>query len=297
MRNDCKAYLLAGAGVAIFAMTLPATRLAVADLPPLTVTLGRGVLAGVLAAVFLVVRRSPLPERGDLGGLLVVFLCLVLGFPLFSSLAMRGLPASHGAVVLGILPLMTAVAATLFKGERLNRHFWQWACVGTALVIGFVLYDFGPVSLAGDDLFLLLSVLCAGIGYAFSGDLARRIGGLEAIAWALVLALPLMAAAFAWSAGGAAWQQAGLPAWAAFAYLGLFSQFLGFCFWNRAMALGGIARIGQVQLLQLFITLGGSALLLGEAITPATIVFALLVAWTVLQGRRAAAKNRVKEEG
>ncbi len=292
MKEEYKAYAFALTGVTIFAMTLPATRLAVADLPPLSVTLGRGLIAGLLAAAFLAVRRAPLPRGQDLGGLAMVFLCLVLGFPLFSSLAMQGLPAAHGAVVLGILPLITAVAATLFKGERLNGRFWLWACAGAGLVIGYVLHDFGLLSFAEGDLFLLLSVLCAGVGYAFSGDLARRIGGLEAIAWALLLALPPMAGAFIWTAEGADWRQAGLPALSAFAYLGVFSQFLGFYFWNRAMAMGGIARIGQVQLLQLFITLAGSALLLGERIGAATLIFALSVAWTVLQGRRAMAGSQ-----
>lgn len=291
MKGEYKAYIFALTGVTIFAMTLPATRLAVTDLPPLSVTLGRGMIAGLLAAVFLVVCRSPLPQRRDLGGLAMVSLCLVIGFPFFSSLAMRDLPAAHGAVVLGVLPLVTAAAAALFKGERLNGRFWLWACTGTGLIIGYVLYDFGLLSFAKGDLFLIMSVLCAGIGYAFSGDLARRIGGLEAIAWALLLALPPISVAFLWTAEGINWRQAGLQALSAFAYLGVFSQFLGFYFWNRAMAMGGIARIGQVQLLQLFITLVGSALLLGERISSVMLIFAILVALTVLKGRRAMARS------
>ena len=263
MTNATKGYLLAFAGVVIFGLTLPFTRIAVAELPPVFVGLGRALVAAVIAGIMLAVTKSPRPIRRDLVKLLVAGFGIVIGFPLFSAIAMQTAPASHGGVVLGILPLATAAAAIVFAGERPSMKFWAWAVAGSVAVVVFALKNSGGGGFYGADLWLLASIFAASIGYAISGDLTRRLGGWQVISWCLLVMVPIIALPVMFTLPEVNWN-ASAAAWWAFAYVAVFSQFLGFFFWNNGMALAGVARAGQVQLLQIFVTLAGSWALLGE---------------------------------
>ncbi|WEF33754.1 DMT family transporter [Pseudoduganella chitinolytica] len=285
--------LLGFAGVAIFSLTLPFTRLAVADLDPTFAAMARAVVAAMLAATWLAVRRAPLPPRAALPALAAVAAGCVLGFPLLTSLAMRTLPASHGAVMVGILPLATALCAALRGHERPSPAFWASALLGSSLVVGFALRQSGG-TLHAADLAVFAAVLAAAYGYAEGGRLAATLGGQQTISWALLLALPvaLPLTLWQWGTHGAALGAAGLSAWLGFAYTCVFSMFLGFFFWYRGMALGGVARVGQVQLVQPFLTLLGAALVLGEPLRTAHVGFALAVIAVVAVGRRTAVRRR-----
>ncbi len=278
-------YIYGLIAVVIFGLTLPVTSIAVAELPAVFVGLGRSVAAAILGAVYLIAIRARLPTKREFSRLAIVPLGIVFGFPLFSALAMKTAPASHGAVVLGILPLATAIAAVIFAHERPSWQFWLWGAVGAIAVTIFALMD-GGTDIYLADIYLILSVILAALGYAISGDLARTMKGLEVISWALLMALPALLVVVGFVISDVNWN-ASPKAWAAFAYVAIFSQFLGFAFWNKGMALGGISHVGQTQLFQIFITLAASAVLVGEPISFSMIFFALIVVFAVAMGRKA----------
>ena len=283
--RQTQGYLLGFVAVVIFGLTLPFTRTAVAELDPLFVSIGRTVLAGAVAAALLIVARQPIPRNGDLLRLVSTAWGIVIGFPVLSAIAMQWAPASHGGVVLGALPLATAVMSAIFAAERPSRAFWLWSIAGCAAVIVFALWDGGAALHIADSL-LVLAVIAAAAGYAIGGDLSRRLGGWQVICWALVVALPVTVPALLFLLPSTNWS-ASPAAWNSFVYLALMSQLLGFFAWNKGLALGGVAKVGQVQLLQIFVTIAASALLLGETITVRTPVFAVIVAVCVWFGRNA----------
>ncbi|MBC8337871.1 MAG: DMT family transporter [Rhodospirillales bacterium] len=283
MTDETRGMILGIIGVAGFSITLPATRVAVAGLDPVFVGLGRAVLAAAMAVVILAVTRQSLPARRHWSRLMLSALCLVIGFPLFMSIAMQTVPAAHGGIVLGVLPLVTTVAAVLC-GERPSSRFWLVALLGSALVVGFAMIRGGGALQAG-DVWLLAAAACAGTGYAISGDLSRVLGGWQVICWALVASLPLVLPPVLWVIGDVDWGVP-WPMWTGFLYVALISQLAAFFAWNRGLALGGVARVGQVQLLQLFMTLAASALLLGEVLDVTTLLFAVGVVGVVALGRR-----------
>ncbi|MGA7724066.1 MAG: DMT family transporter, partial [Opitutaceae bacterium] len=272
-------------GVLGFSLTLPMTRLAVSELNPIFVSLGRSLISAALAAGVLLWKRDSFPGARHLPSLLVVALGVVVGFPVFTTLALREVPASHGAVVTGILPLGTALFGALRARERPSAGFWLAASAGTATIVAYVVIQSGLRPTAADML-LVAAVATCSAGYAEGGRLSRELGGLRVISWALLLASPLLAipVAVVISVHG---EHASAQAWAAFAYMGVISMFLAFWAWYEGLAMGGVARVSQVQLLQPFLTIGASWLILGERITPSTIVAALIVVATVAIGRRA----------
>jgi drug/metabolite transporter (DMT)-like permease len=273
------------AGVLCFSLTLPATRVAVTDLDPTFVGLGRAVVAGILALLLLWLTRQPLPTWSQWKSLAIVAIGVILGFPLLSAWAMQQLPAAHGAVVIGLLPLGTAIAAAIRVQERPSLLFWLASSIGSFTVVGFAIASgAGQIHLA--DFTLLGAVAAASIGYAEGGRLARSLGSWQVICWALVLALPIFLIPVARIA-----LQEGLVAspiaWIGFAYVSVFSQFLGFFAWYHGMKLAGVARVGQLQLLQPFLTLIFSAILLSETITPLMLGAAIVVVGCVAIGRKA----------
>lgn len=291
-RDENIGTLLGLLAVAAFAVTLPATRVAVRALDPVFVGLGRAVGAAVLAGAFLLLTRQPLPSRQQLKSLAVVAGGVVVGFPLLSAWAMRHVDASHGGVVLGILPLATAAAAALFSGERPSARFWACAVAGSALVAGYSLTQSrGGLALA--DVALFGAVISAAIGYAEGARLSRALGGLQVISWALVLSAPVLVVPVVLAAPSTVH----LPpaAWAGFAYVMVISQFLAFVPWYRGLALGGIARVGQTQLLQPFLTIGAAVLLLGESGDAVTWLVAALVVAVVAIGRTAPVARPARE--
>ena len=287
MSRETSGMLLGLAGVAIFGMTFPATRLAVADLPPVFVALGRAVAAALLAAIWLAWKRASFPPRAAMLPLALVSLACIIGFPWLTSIALRTLPASHGAVLVGILPLATAAFSALRGNEKPSTGFWITALAGSALVVAFALHQSGG-SFHTADLLMFGAVILAAIGYTEGARLAQTMGGQQVISWALVLSAPVLAPLALWlswpHAGAIA--HAGLAAWLGFAYVAAFSMYIGFFFWYGGMARGGIARVGQVQLVQPFFTLAGAWLLLGEPLALSNIGFALAVITTVAIGRR-----------
>jgi len=271
-------------GVVIFGATLPATRIALEGFSPAFITFARALIAAFVASATLIILRKPFPRQHALS-LLIAGVLLIYGFPGFSSVAMQTVPASHGGVVLGVLPLMTATFAALFGGERPGPAFWAWSITGALLVLIFSLSG-ADIEPGIGDLWLGCAALSAACGYVISGKLARSRPGWEVISWALVITAPLSLAGtlFTWDTGIG---DPGPHALTALAYLSLGSMFAGFIFWNWGMAIGGIARVGQVQLLQSFVTLGLSALLLGETVTPVMLGFAIAVGFVVWCGRKA----------
>lgn len=272
-------------GVAIFSLTLPFTHVAVKEFDPLFISIGRTVVAAVVGAIILGITRQPLPSFQDLKLLLVVGAGVILGFPILSSLAMKTAPASHGSVVLGLLPLATAFMSTIFAGEKPSLRFWLWSILGSACVVVYALWD-GGMELHGADGLLVLAVVAASMGYAAGGHLSRKLGGWQVICWALLLFLPVtlpLAYHFASNVTGAE----STPAWLCFGYISLMSQLVGFFAWNKGLAMGGVARVGQVQLLQSFMTQLGAWALTGEALTLRSLLFAALVVVCVWFGRKA----------
>lgn len=256
-------------GVVIFSGSLPATRLAVGGFEPLFLTSARAVIAALLGAALLRALRQSRPGRGDLASLAVVALGVVVGFPLLTALALQRVTSAHSVVFIGLLPLATAIFAVLRGGERPKPVFWLFSGLGSLCVAGFALFQSGGGSLDGDLLMVLAIVLC-GLGYAEGATLSRRLGGWQVISWALVLALPVMAAV-ALATLPAVWSGVDGAAWAGLAYVSVFSMLIGFVFWYRGLALGGIAGVGQLQLLQPFFGLALAGFLLGEP-----------VAWTMV---------------
>ena len=282
--EEVQGWLWGFLGVAIFSVSLPMTRIAVAELPPLIAGPGRALVAAVPAALLLWLTRQRWPRGREWLGLAIASLGVVLGFPLLSAWAMQRVEASHGAVVLGILPLATAVFGAALAGERPSVRFWIVAAIGSTLVVIFALDDAG--TLAWADLALLAAVFSAGLGYAEGARLSRALGGWQVISWALVLSVPFLAVPVGLALPEVDWSGLSWRTWIAFAYVALFSQYLGFFFWYRGLQLGGIAKIGQIQLLQAFMTFGVAALLNGEAIGWRTIAFAVAVVACVAIGRR-----------
>jgi drug/metabolite transporter (DMT)-like permease len=262
-------------GVLIFSFTLPATRIAVQDLDATFVGLGRAIVAAVLAALALLITRQPLPTRGQALRLAVVALGVVVGFPLLSAWALRTAPASHSAIVNGLLPMTTAIIGVLWDGDRPAPLFWVAALIGMITVVGFVLIE-GKTGLVTSDLAMLGAVLIGGVGYVGGGRMARELGSWQTICWALVISAPFLVIPVGISAAQHG-LQAPPNAWLGFAYVSVFSMFLGFFAWYHGLALGGIARVGQVQLIQALLTITWSALLLGEAISPLMLVAAVIV--------------------
>jgi drug/metabolite transporter (DMT)-like permease len=263
--------------------------MAVQEFDPLFVSIGRTVLAALVALPLLLLTRQPWPDRSDLKTLVVIVAGVVLGFPILSTFAMKTAPASHGSVVLALLPLGTAFMSTIFAGEKPSRIFWLWSLLGSAAVIVYALWD-GGVSLHGADSVLVLAVIAASMGYAAGGSLSRKLGGWQVICWALIVALPVTVPLTIYFSSAVTAQES-LQAWACFAYLGLMSQLVGFFAWNKGLAQGGVAKVGQVQLLQTFMTQIAASFILRENLTLRSLLFAGLVATCVWFGRKAQVKS------
>jgi drug/metabolite transporter (DMT)-like permease len=283
--------LLGFFGMCLFAGTLPATRLAVMGLDPLFLTAARGTLAGSAGLIVLLVTRRPMLPRSLWLEMCAAAFCTVLVFPLLAALAMQTVAAAHGGVVFGILPLATAAAAAIFAHERPSRGFWLASAAGTIIVLTFVLRRSGGEVFSVGDVFLLGTVAAGAVGYTLSGRLAALMPGWEVISWQVVLLLPLAVVAtfVLWPADIAG---VPIPSWAALAYVGLVSQYTAFFVFNAAMAMGGIARVGQIMLLQPFMIVALALPVNGEPIDVETILFAAAVVTTVLIGQRMRVERR-----
>lgn len=271
-------------GVLIFSGSLPATRLAVAGFAPLFLTAARAVIAALLGAALLAALRQKRPARADLFALCLVSLGVVVGFPLLTALALRQINAAQSIVFIGLLPLSTAVFGVLRGGERPRPAFWLFSLIGATAVAGFALGQGGTAGLT-PSLLMVAAILVCGLGYAEGAALSRRLGGWQVISWALVLALPPMAA-LALATWPETWGGIGPAAWSGLAYVSVFSMLVGFVFWYRGLALGGIAGVGQLQLLQPFFGLALAALLIGEPVSGTMLAVSAVVVLCVAGARR-----------
>lgn len=244
---------------------------------PLFVGSGRAVVAALLAAIALAATRQRLPRGSQWARLAIVTGGVVVGFPILTSFALRDAPASHGAVVIALLPAATAVVAVLRERERPPASFWWAAVLGVVAAVGFALLQGGDFTgLRWADLLLLAAVLAAAFGYAEGGLLARELGAWQTVSWALVLGAPVMALLTVVAIGEQA-PRGGVAEWLAFAYLAIVSAYLGFFAWYRGLAIGPMARISQIQLTQPVMSIAWAGLLLGEELTWMTVLGGLAV--------------------
>lgn len=271
-------------GMLIFSGSLPATRAALGGFDPLFVTAARAGGAGILGALFLLAFRQRWPTRQEWETLARVALGVVVGFPLLSAFALKDITAAHSLVFVGLLPLSTASFAAALGGERPHPAFWVFSGLGATFVAGYALSQGSPGSLVGDGLMVAAIVIC-GFGYAEGGRLSRSLGSWQVICWALVLSLPFMLPLAILKLPYAS-QTIPSPAWVGLAYVTLFSMLVGFFFWYRGLAQGGVASVSQLQLLQPFFGLLLSALLLGESVDLAMIATAAAVILCVAGARR-----------
>lgn len=288
--NEVRGLWLGLLGVVIFALTLPMTRLAVgtAQAPQMSgvfIAGGRAVVAAALSALLLLATRAPLPARSDWWPLAITSAGVVFGFPLFTSIAMRHVEAVHASVIVGVLPLATAAVGAWLHRQRPSAGFWACAALGSALVVAFAIIRSGGSGLAIQpaDAMLLAAMACAAVGYGYGARLSQHMRAEHVICWALLIALP-MTLPLAWLTR----PLSPLPAsaWWGFAYVAVFSMWLGFFAWYRGLALGGTVRVSQVQLLQPFMGMLFAVPLLGERLDLLTLGFAVAVIATVFAGKK-----------
>lgn len=284
-RKEKIGILLGLLGVICFSLTLPATSVAVEYFGTTFVGLGRAVIASILVAIILIGRKEKLPSARQFKSLVIVSLGAVLGFPLLTSWAMTSLPVSHGAVELALLPLATAGFAMMRAGEMPSLRFWLSSIAGALAVIIYAIYlGLGQLHIA--DFALLAAVVILGLSYAEGGLLAQEIGSWQVIAWAIIIAVPVLIIPVSLNVSGEM-LHAPLKAWISFLYLAIVSQFLAYVAWYGGMAMGGISRVSQIQYLQPFLMIIFAALFLHESISVFTIVIAIAVVLSVMIGKNA----------
>jgi drug/metabolite transporter (DMT)-like permease len=271
-------------GVIIFSGSLPATRLAVMDINPFFLTFIRASIAGVLGLVLILSFREKRPHASQIFSLVIVALGVVIGFPLLTAIALQHVTSAHSIVFLGLLPLATAIFAVIRGHERPPLAFWVFAVMGSLLVAGFALYQNVSVSATG-DLLMLASVLVCGLGYAEGATLSKQLGGWQVISWALLISLPFMLVA-SFIAMPETFSTIGVQAWMGLGYVSIFSMLIGFIFWYKGLAVGGIAAVGQLQLLQPFFGLALSATLLHETVSVHMVIVTMGVICCVIGSRK-----------
>ena len=271
-------------GVLIFSGSLPATRVAVLEFDPVFLTVARASIAAILALCMLLLFNEKRPAKSQLFSLAIVALGVVVGFPLLTALALQYVTSAHSIVFVGLLPLATAAFGVWRGGERPRPVFWFFSVLGSLLVVGFAVSQGLTASPAGDIL-MLLAILACGLGYAEGAKLSRTLGGWQVISWALVLSLPVMIP-LTWFLAPSSLSGITLPAWFSLAYVSLFSMFLGFVFWYRGLAQGGIAAVGQLQLLQPFFGLALAAKLLHEQVSLGMLGVTVAVILCVVGARK-----------
>jgi len=276
-------------GILIFSLTLPVSKIAVLSFNPYFIAFGRATLAGLVALAYLLYKKEPIPSKVDFLKFVVIALGVVFGFPIFTTIAMIEGSSSHGAVILGMMPLATTVIGVIRFKERPSLGFWLVSLLGAALVVVYAL-----LKSSGDftyiDGLLVAGGICACVGYVEGGELSRKLNPRVVISWALVISLPITIV-MSYFTFDMQYVDAGSMAWIILIYLSLFPMFIGFFFWYEGLAIGGIARVSQVQLIQPFCTLVAASILLGDPLTIVNLVFAFLVVSTVILGKRMLVKR------
>lgn len=271
-------------GVLIFSLTLPATRIAVIEMDPVFVGLGRAIIAAGLSLILLVATRQTIPPWRFIPRFAMVAAGVIVGFPLLTAIAMQNTPASYGAVITGLIPLMTALWGVWLGKEKTSVSFWIFAFMGSGLVVCFALIS-GAKSITLADVALLGAVVSCGIGYGEGAILARTFGAWQVICWSLVLSVPVLLP-IVLKHSPSSFGSISLNAWLGFLYVSIFSMFLGFIAWYKGLAIGGIANVSQIQLIQPFLTILASTVLLNESLTITTLGFAVAVIVCVALGKK-----------
>lgn len=284
MNKESKGMLIGFIGILIFSLTLPVSKIAILSFDPYFIAFGRASLAGLVALIYLVCKQVPLPSKAELAKFVVIALGVVFGFPIFTTVAMKEGSSSHGAVILGMMPLATTVIGVIRFKERPSLGFWLVSLMGAALVIVYALLK-SSGSFTYIDGLLVLGGICACVGYVEGGELSRTLNPRAVISWALVISLPVNMV-MAYLTFSANYWSADVIAWTSFVYLSFFPMFLGFFFWYEGLAIGGIARVSQVQLIQPFLTLLAASILLGDHLTVMNMIFACLVVSTVMLSKK-----------
>lgn len=284
MRKTTNGWINGFIGMVIFSGSLPATRAAVAGFDPTFLTVARASIAGLLSCILLLAFRQSQPTKRDALALSVVALCVVIGFPLLTALALQHMPSARSLVFIGLLPLSTALFGVWRGGDRPRPVFWLFSCLGSLLVMGFALSQ-GIAAASIGDVLMVAAILLCGLGYAEGARLSRHIGGWQVICWALTLALPFSLALSAMTMPPA-FAQVPTPAWIGLGYVSLFSMLIGFVFWYRGLAQGGIAAVGQLQLLQPFFGLALAATFLHETVSVAMLATTMAVVACVAGARK-----------
>ena len=279
----------------MFSGTVPATRIAVATIDPVVVGVGRSVLGAMIAIAYLLATRAPWPARRQVPGLLVVAVGAAVGFGWFSAEALRTVSATHGSVVIGILPMLTAVIGSLRTGARPRPLFWVATAAGTAVVVVYAASTSRTAALGLGDAYLFAALLCAAAAYAEGGRLARTMPGGQVIAWGLVAGLPLSVPLTAVALHGSGFHPSGASL-ASLVYMAVFSVFVGMVLWYRAMGMVGVPRASSIQLAQPLLSVALSWLLIGEPLYASTIAAAILVLVCVATAQRSQISERKAEK-
>lgn len=271
-------------GMCIFAGSLPATRVAITGFEPWFLTSARATSAALVGFLLLLLLKQPKPQRTDLPSLVLSALGCVLGFPLLTALALQFISSAHSIVFLGLLPLCTAIFAVIRGGEKPLFPFWLFSIIGASVVVGYAALNGGGGSLKG-NMFMLAAVLVCGLGYAEGAIASRRLGGWQVISWSLVISLPVMMPLMWWT-WPSSFTHVMFSAWVGLAYVSLFSMLIGFMFWYRGLAQGGIAAVGQLQLLQPFLGFGLAALFLKEQVSGSMLIVTFIAVFCVAGARK-----------
>lgn len=280
-----KGWLNGLVGVMIFAGSMPATRIAVMGFNPEFLTGARAVIAGLFALLILMVLKQRIPQKKKIIPLCITAFGVVLGFPLFTALALQEISAARALVFVALLPLSTAIFGVFRAAERPSMQFWLFALLGSVLVMGFMLQGDQSQIFSRADLYMIAAILLCGLGYAEGGQLSKSLGGWQVICWALVIALPFMLA-LSYYYFPQSFANVSISAYFGLIYVAVFSMLLGFFFWYKGLALGGIAKVGQIQLVQPFLGLMLCAMLLGESVSLSMIVVSLAVMLCVMMAKR-----------
>ena len=284
LSNETKGMLIGVIGITMFSLTLPFTQMAVKEMSPFFVAFSRATIAGFCALILLILGKYKLPTKNQIKRLIIIAIGIVYGFPIFTSMAMTTLPSSHSGIVLGILPLTMSVLAAIRYKEKASLAYWITSIIGASLVITYAFIDNNGF-LIKEDLWLLFAILFVSVGYSEGGNLSKEMGSIAVVSWALVLTLPfnIIATYFFYETS---FSSVSLQALISLSYVGLFSMYIGFFFWYKGIAIGGISRVGQVQLIQPFLTIVAAFFLTNEKITFLNILFALMVLVVIIIGRK-----------
>jgi len=291
LNTETKGMLFGLFGVIAFGLTLPMTKIIVPYLDPIFIGLGRSAFATIIAVALLLKFTNTIPNKRQMIQLAIIAIGVIIGFPIFTTIAMQSVPASHGAIVVGILPLATAIAGAIIAKEKPSFTFWLVSLIGTALVVGYTLLQ-GNGSFHEADSALFIAVISVSIGYAVGGKLAKELGGWQVICWALVISFPFIIIPTINYAPENLFDFS-LSTYLGFLYLTVISQLFGFFLWYKGLAMAGIVRVSQIQLVQTFITIIASVILLNEVIDIQMIIFAILVVSSVWIGKKMPIKQKV----